>query len=1184
MNFQNPYSRSEYKKFFQDNFLTENFKIIEEKISLEFTPQFIKKAELIGEDKSLELEVYEIQHESENDPRIGLSKDFFRLMANYGSKRALAIFYSSKSKNYRLSLATVELSLEGSKIKREYSNPRRYSFFLGPDAKIKTPYEFLVKKGRVKDNEDLRKRFSLDAVTDEFYNAFKPNFDVISASVIGTNDENLKKDFALLFIIRIIFLGFVQKKLWLNKDEDFLLNFWKEYKSKYSGKDLFYSEWLAPLFFESLNNPPGRKVFNRSTPFSESTALALQMAPFLNGELFKEKKGYDDCELFIPDKNIEQFFDFLFSYNFTIEENTLYDQDLELNPEFLGIIFERLVNKEDGAVYTPRTEVDFMCRISLVKWLEKNSSTSKKKLYHLFFDKNETNKEEILSPQEKEQVLSLLKNVTICDPAAGSGAFPVGMLQVLDEIIHSLTDNDSSNIFERKKEIISRSLYGVEVKHWAVWINQLRLWLSLFVDMPDKFKSSFEPLLPNLEFKIRRGDSLVQQIGNKLFPVDSHANISSDLKRKITELKKEKSEFFYGRSKLNAELIRKKEADIFKAIIEEQILDKKKTLRVFGKTEPTEDIFGNVSQKDKMRLHLDEKKQEQIKEEIKTLEDELRSFKDEHPLVWNIEFAEIFYDRGGLARQSDSVGGFDIIIGNPPYVRQEKIADPNRKYSAADYKELLRQIIYEEFPDYFYTNKQKSKLRIKIDGKSDLYTFFYLKSLKLLNEKGIHTFICSNSWLDVGYGKWLQQFILENARLHFVIDNNAKRSFASADVNTIITVLDAPTAKVNETHKTKFIVYKRPFDEVLNTENLLLIDYAETITKDEDFRVYPITYKELKEAGTVYEDENDRKLGNGIYEGDKWGGKYLRAPDIFFTILEKGKDKLVRLGEIAEVRRGFTTGANEFFYLKPIDKTIKEVVEISKKDKDALISVKSNSGWIGEIEAQYLKPVIKSPKELSKIKICLEELNLLAFMCSKKKNDLRNTNALKYIEYGEKNEYQERPTLKSRNNWWDLGIIDYAIVYPSTHNPSWAVFLNDRFYLMDKVFYGISSKKFKEIWSFLNSTLALFQAEFYGYSLMGGGGSFITVEDLSNIKAMIIEELPNYCYNLSERDYKPIFTELGFDKTEPIRSQEPNPLPDRKALDDIIFDALSLTEAERKEVYWSVAELVKNRLDKARSV
>ncbi|MCX7878870.1 MAG: hypothetical protein N2510_09585, partial [Ignavibacteria bacterium] len=226
------------------------------------------------------------------------------------------IFYDDKG-DFRFSLI-YDIPLPSGR--RQWSNFRRYTYFVSSNKPNKTFIQQFT-KADFNDFNNILKAFSLDVVTDEFYNAFKPNFDSIAASVRGTDNEELKKDFALLFIIRIIFLGFVQKKLWLNKDEDFILNFWKEYKTKYFGKDLFYSEWLTPLFFDSLNSPPGRKVFNRTTPFSEDTASALQMAPFLNGELFKEKKGYDDADLFIPDKKIEEFLEFLFSYNFTIEEN-----------------------------------------------------------------------------------------------------------------------------------------------------------------------------------------------------------------------------------------------------------------------------------------------------------------------------------------------------------------------------------------------------------------------------------------------------------------------------------------------------------------------------------------------------------------------------------------------------------------------------------------------------------------------------------------------------------------------------------------------------------------------------------------------------------------------------------------------------------------------------------------------
>jgi hypothetical protein len=258
-----------------------------------------------------------------------------------------------------------------------------------------------------------------------------------------------------------------------------------------------------------------------------------------------------------------------------------------------------------------------------VKWLQKTSSIHKKKIYHLFFDKyTEKIKDNLLTNDEKENILILLKNITVCDPAAGSGAFPVGMLQVLDETIQLVSVGNNMNAFDRKKEIISRSLYGVEVKAWAVWINQLRLWLSLFIDMPEEFNKSFEPLLPNLEFKIRRGDSLVQKIGDKSFPIGSHANLSSQLKRKITELKKEKADFFYGRSKQNAKLIKKKENEIFRDIIDDQIFEKKKNLKLFGGSEGNPDIFGNVSYNEEQRLLMDEKKKEQLKEEINSLKEE----------------------------------------------------------------------------------------------------------------------------------------------------------------------------------------------------------------------------------------------------------------------------------------------------------------------------------------------------------------------------------------------------------------------------------------------------------------------------------------------------------------------------------------------------------------------------------
>ena len=163
-------------------------------------------------------------------------------------------------------------------------------------------------------------------------------------------------------------------------------------------------------------------------------------------------------------------------------------------------------------------------------------------------------------------------------------------------------------------------------------------------------------------------------------------------------------------------------------------------------------------------------------------------------------------------------GGFDIIIGNPPYVRQEEIEDPTGKVKdKKEYKKYLQEMVRLDFPDAFPPKK-------KIDGKSDLYTYFYIRGLRLLNESGIHTFICSNSWLDVGYGIWLQEFLLRHAPVELIIDNHAKRSFEAAEVNTIISIIHAPQKNFDKNRLVRFVAFKQPFEEVVYTETLLEIE------------------------------------------------------------------------------------------------------------------------------------------------------------------------------------------------------------------------------------------------------------------------------------------------------------------------------------------------------------------------
>ncbi len=266
----------------------------------------------------------------------------------------------------------------------------------------------------------------------------------------------------------------------------------------------------------------------------------------------------------------------------------------------------------------------------------------------------------------------------------------------------------------------------------------------------------------------------------------------------------------------------------------------------------------------------------------------------------------------------------------------------------------------------------------------------------------------------------------------------------------------------------------------------------------------------------------------------------------------------------------------------------KSVKEIKEAGLRIVYNKKDDSYWL--IEEEFLKPVIKSPRECKSILIKKEDLKYKVFMCHKSKEELKGTKALDYIKWGEKQGYHKRPTCASRERWWDLGEREEAPILVSAKvGERYVVYLNIDRCLEDKILYGVIPKdkiNTNRIVLMLNSVISRLFMELLSRQLTGSQAiadidvnvwEKVPLIDVNFIKASINDEL-------FRRKIYSIFTELGFDPTKPIREQEPNPLPDRKALDDIVFDALGLTEQERKEVYWAVAELVKNRLDKARSV
>lgn len=1082
----------------------------------------------------------------------------------------LFVFYDDAG-HFRMSLVIGQAA----GTKRAFTSFRRYTYFVSKDLPNKTFRHQLGQPNAFASIERMLKTFSIEAVSDEFYKEFHPNFEALCASVNGEADSSVKRDFALLLVIRVLFLGFVQKRNWLGGRSEFIQDFWQEYQASGSRADTFYRDWLKPVLFEALNSPPGRVVSYGKAPFSEQTKIDLKMAPYLNGELFKPRPGMDDIGLFIPDQQIGDFFDFLFRYNFTVEENTLYDEELELNPEFLGIIFERLVNQADGAVYTPRPEVDLMCRLALAKWLEKQGAASVENLYNLFFrnvgsqeEHDEAQRQGDFTPAEIETIVDLLEKVTVCDPAAGSGAFEVGMLQVLEEVLENLYERNNAPLhlkerrpgrYERKKAIIANSLYGVEVKRWAVWINQLRLWLTLFVDMPDADKNSMTPLLPNLSFKVRVGDSLVQRIGSRPFPIHGHASLPAAIKAKVTRLKADKADFFYNRTD-NYAAVENAEVQLFAEILDDEIGDLQNKLKGLLRPKVRQQNYFETDKQQEIDLEaLQTKDRDKLQAEIASLKQQKRDLKQQRPLLWSLEFAEIFFERQG----------FDIIIGNPPYVRQEEISDPNENLDKADYKTALLDMVLLDFPEYFaksMAETDKFGKGRKPAGQSDLYTYFYIRSLRLLNPSGIHVFICSNSWLDVGYGVWLQEFLLRNAHIHFVLDNHARRSFTNADINTVISVIDAPGPRINEDHKARFVAFKQPFDSAVSAENLLTIAKATEVTKTDTLRVYPLSVSELTAEGTQVELEDG--LSKSTYVGQKWGGIYLRAPEIYFTIMQKGRGKLVKLGDLASVRFGVKTGANDFFYLQ----------QVGKGSKSGLVRVRNGAGWEGEIEKEYLKPVLKSSQETRRFLIEVSDLKNLLFVCQKNRQVLKNTFALKYILWGQKQGYHTRPSVSGRAHWWSLPERSRA-------NFHFGYLINDvgRFLLGDV----IASDNFHELKLppgyalVLNSSLFYLFQLLYGRVNFGGGLMKIQAYELSQIPILnvISDET-----KLAGVEFSSIFSECGLDRKSnvPIADQSPNPLAYRRDIDAVVFAELGLSQSEINSVYVSLCQLVNDRLERAK--
>ncbi len=932
----------------------------------------------------------------------------------------------------------------------------------------------------------------------------------------------------------------------------------------------YYKAILQNLFFATLNQEmntaeksntrkfrgEGRQHFNITSLYrykryftDPDVALRLfESIPFLNGGLFEcldkpapdgtktilRVDGFSDREnnpLHVPNElffsepqsvnfnavygtknsryTVRGLIHILNRYKFTIAENTPIEQEVALDPELLGQVFENLLaaynpetgttaRKQTGSFYTPREIVNYMVDESLIAYLKNSlpcrsdprtttsdSAFVENKLRHLLSYNDEPHQ---FTDTETELLINAIDTLKILDPACGSGAFPMGILHKLvfllskldprnaqwrqrqiDRVQGAITASekiddsvfresaiteleqeiDSINeAFERneldygrKLYLIENCIYGVDIQPIATQIAKLRFFISLIVEqkIDDTRENRGVRPLPNLETKF--------VAANTLLDVEKPAQM----------------------------LLRNPEVDG-----KEKALEEVRRRHFTARTPRTKDRYREQDAK--------------LREEISTLltQDGFPSETTEKIANWDPydqNTSADFFDPEWMFGLTD---GFDIVIGNPPYVRQEKI-------------KALKPTLQKRYTCY--------------TGAADLYVYFYERGLQLSNTKGIHTFICSNSWLDVNYGAPLQKYLLDNTANAVICHSEAEREFESADINTIVSILQngMPDA---DSH-IRFLTFKT------------FIGDADA----ENRRERTLTYTELIQAGT-----REKK-----YAGDKWGGKYLRAPDIYWTILEKGKDKLMRLGDVAEVRRGFTTGANAFFYL----------------DEERI------QAW--SIESEFLKPVIKSPRECKYIRVDPRQLQFKLFMCHSDKAALAGTAALEYIKWGESQRYHQRPSCKGRPRWWDLTEESGNSVFVKEANETSAVFYNPDNYLVDCRLYYANLPK--DILFFLNSAIGAMFFEFYNRAGLGGGARSMMVSDYENVPTLVNAHI--------DRET----TELILELVSPL---SPRKFMDSEskwfALDAIIFDALNLTQGERDGVYEVVVNLVEARLRKAKSV
>jgi hypothetical protein len=856
IDFSEKYNREEILKFLQNNFLKDFQKDVR-KVNVP-EGKFIKSAFSLGSSKDLELGVFEFEHTGSTEKKVTLTKEAFKILRDSGYFKALAFFHSEDTDDWRFSLMTITPTLtEKGKIKKEFSNPKRFSFLLGPRAKVNTPTQFLIKKGQIESLEDLKERFSIEVVNKEFYKKISELFVELVGGELGTGRSKVKyegllelpgvkpaskeaQEFAVRLIGRLIFCWFLREKK--NGSEDSLMpSSLLSYEASKENND-YYHEVLEPIFFKVLNVPiDSRKEEKYSKdPYGQ--------IPYLNGGLFTphEDDYYSNIEskqkeyrkvVSVPDEWIQKLFKILETYNFTIDENSSFDEELSIDPEMLGRIFENLLaeinpetgesaRKSTGSFYTPRVIVDYMVDESLYLYLQEKTGVKDEKLRALISYDLDDDEDSPLETKEKEKIINAIDELKILDPACGSGAFPMGILQKVVFVLQQL-DPDGQLWFKRqikgvpvelrktleqehkeqnfdyirKMGVIRKNIFGIDIQPIATEISRLRCFLTLVVDQKvdnTKDNRGIVPL-PNLDFKFVTANSLIslpdrEENGETMGMFEDQVSIDS--------LREIREQFFnasdHERGRLKEDFYRKQ-------------LDMSRHYNAVKNAGPD------------------------ITERLLSWDPFSHEGTDWFDPEWMFGIRE----------------GFNIVIGNPPYIRQEKI----------DNKDILENV-YEK--DVF-------------SGRADIFVYFYSMGINLLGENGILSYISSDKFISRGYAKRLRKFLNETLEILYVLDFGEYPVF-KATVETCI-FIGRKTNDLKEDHSLYFA-------EVKNTEMLERMDSFFAVA-------HPVEQHRLDEGNWIFTDNES------------------------FNLLQKLKANAKSLGEYVnnEIYCGVKTGRNNVFII-----------------------------------------------------------------------------------------------------------------------------------------------------------------------------------------------------------------------------------------------------------------------------